>query len=237
MLKHPGVSHRQEKKEDKRGSNNQETRGVFCHVISHRDEKGFLPSDPSPRRTRGFCHQIPHYGQYADGLPWACYPGPAASSRAYSAASSWTHPVPAPSRCPRPASLLLPFSLGPLEHCATGLLPDPGGDYPRFMQFLPLSIFSIARLPFPITPILNSVRPPLSSSPLLTFVINWSDQHLNRCFLISCRAYIFQRTSSPSYKMERDKESLTFCTSSASNTARSDSSLYYSMFKCSTLSQ
>ena len=73
------------------------------------------------------------------------------------------------------------------------------------MQFLPLSIFSIARLPFPITPILNSVRSPLSSSPLLTFVINWSDQHLNRCFLISRRAYIFQRTSSPSYKLERDR--------------------------------
>src|SRR5699024_5937657 len=23
--------------------------------------RGFLPSDPSPRRTRGFCHQIPHH--------------------------------------------------------------------------------------------------------------------------------------------------------------------------------
>ena len=113
-------------------------------------------------------------------------------------------PWPAPSRCPRPASLLLPFGLGPSEYRATGLLPDPGGDYPRFTQFLPRSIFSIARLPFPITPILNSVRPPLSPSPLLTFVINWSDQHLNRCFLISGRAYIFQRTTSTSYKLERD---------------------------------
>ncbi len=65
-------------------------------------------------------------------------------------------------------------------------------------------IFSTAHLPFPITPIHNSVRPPLSSSPLLTFVINWSDQHLNRCFLISGRAYIFQRTTSTSYKLERD---------------------------------
>ena len=178
LLKHPGMSHRQGKKEDKRGSNNQE--------------------------ARVFCHQIPHCGLYADGLPWACYRRPPASSRAYSAACSWTHPVPAPSCCPRLASLLLPFGLGPLERRAMGLLPDPGGDYPRFTQFLLLSIFSIAHLPFPITPIRNSVHPPLSSSPLLTFVINWSDQHLNRCFLISHWAYIFQRTSSPSYKLERD---------------------------------
>ena len=126
------------------------------------------------------------------------------SSQTYSAASSWTHAVPAPSRCPRLASLLLPFGLGPSERRATGRLLDPGGDYPRFMQFLLLSIFSIAHLPFPITPICNSVRPPLSSSPLLTFVINWSDQHLNRCFLISHQAYIFQRTSSPSYILKRD---------------------------------
>ena len=111
------------------------------------------------RPVKGFCHQIPHYGPYADGLPWACYLRPAASSQTYSAASSWTHPVPAPSHCPRPASLFLPFGFGPSERHATGLLPDPGGDYPRFRQFLLLSIFSIARLPFPITPILNSVRP------------------------------------------------------------------------------
>ena len=160
---------------------------------------------------QGVCHQIPHYRPYADRLPWACYLRPAASSQTYSAVSSWTHLVPAPSHCPRPASLLLPFGLGPLEHRATGLLPDPGGDYPRFTQFLLLSIFSITRLPFPITPIRNSVRPPLSSSPLLTFVINWSDQHLNRCFLISRRAYIFQRTSSPSYKLERDRSLRSTC--------------------------
>ena len=143
---------------------------------------------------------------FADGLPWACYLRPAASSLTYSAASFWTHLVPAPSRCPRPASLLLPFGLGPSERRATGLLSDPGGDYPRSTQFLLLPIFPVACLPFPITPICNSVRPPLSSSPLLTFVINWSDQHLNRCFLISRRAYIFQRTSSPSYKVERDTQ-------------------------------
>ena len=50
---------------------------IFCH--------------PSPRRTQGFCLQILLYGPYADGLPWACYLRPAASSRTYSAASSWTH--------------------------------------------------------------------------------------------------------------------------------------------------
>ena len=77
-----------------------------------------------------------------------------------------------------------------------------------WLRTLPLgkgyTLASSIPIPFPITPIQNSVRPPLSSSPLLTFVINWSDQHLNRCFLISRRAYIFQRTSSPSYKLERD---------------------------------
>ena len=169
----------------------------------------------TPTDQKGFDHQIPHhdglevsairYGPYADGLPWACYLRSAASSQTYSAASSWTHPVPAPSRCSRPAPLLLPFGLGPSERRATGLLPDPNGDYPRFTQFLLLSIFSIALLPFPITPIHNSVRPPLSSSPLLTFVINRSDQHLNCCFLISHRVHTFQRTSSPSYKLERDR--------------------------------
>ena len=96
-------------------------------------------------------------GLHADRLPWACYLRPAASSQTYSAASSWTHPVPAPSRCPRPASLLLPFSLGPSEHPAMGLLPDPGGDYLHFTQFLLLPIFSIAHLPFPITAIHNRV--------------------------------------------------------------------------------
>jgi len=58
--------------------------------------------------------------------------------------------------------------------------------------------------PFPITPICNSVHPPLSSSPLLTFVINWSDQHINHWFLISRWVYIYQTTSSPSYKLETE---------------------------------
>ena len=150
-----------------------------------------METDLSPR------HELPAFRSSSTDRLLTDFPGPA----------TWDlllPPWPASSRCPRPASLLLPFGLGPSERRATGLLPDPGGDYPRFTQFLPLSIFSIARLPFPITPILNSVRPPLSPSLLLTFIINWSDQHLNRCFLISRRAYIFQRTSSPSYKLERD---------------------------------
>jgi len=76
-----------------------------------------------------------------------------------------------PGYCLRPAALLLlsPCAFAPDRH-ATGLLLDPGGDYARFMQFLPLSIFSIARLPFPIT--LNRWSSP-SLSPLLRFVINW----------------------------------------------------------------
>ena len=195
LLKHPGMSRWQEKRRIKEGPTTM--RIGFCYQIPHHER-------PACWRTQGVCHQIPHYGLHADRLPWACYLRPAASSWTYSAASSWTHPVPAPSCCPRPASLLLPFGLGPLECHATGLLPDPDGDYPHFTQFLLLLIFSIAHFPFPITPIRNSVRPPLSSSRLLTFVINWSDQHLIRCFLISRQAYIFQRTSSPSYKLERD---------------------------------
>ena len=106
------------------------------------------------------------------------------------------------------AALPLRFCPRPSKCHAKGLLLDPGGDYSRFTQFLLLSIFSIVHLPFPITPIHNSVRPPFSSFPLLTFVINWSDQHLNRYFLISCRIYIHQRTSSPSYKLEQDREEL-----------------------------
>ena len=119
-----------------------------------------------------------------------------------SAASSWTYPVPAPSRdrpcCPCPSA----------SDLRNGLQREYGwicGDYPRLTQnscFFP--IFPIARLPFPITLIHNSVHLPLSPSPLLIFVINWSDQHLDRCFLISRRVYIYQRTSSPSYKLERD---------------------------------
>ena len=46
------------------------------------------------------------------------------------------------------AALPLQFCPGLSEHHATGLLPDPGGDYPCSTQFLLLSIFSIARLPF-----------------------------------------------------------------------------------------
>lgn len=53
----------------------------------------------------------------------------------------------------------------------------------------------------PIT--LNRPSSP-SPSPLLRFVTNWLDQYLNRCFLISRRVYICQRTSSPSYKLEWD---------------------------------
>ena len=93
------MSRRQEKMEDKRGSNNHG--GLEVYLSPRQTGEGFLPSDPSPRRTRGFYLQILLYGPYTDGLPWACYLRRAASSWAYSEASSWTHPVPAPSHCPR----------------------------------------------------------------------------------------------------------------------------------------
>ena len=60
------------------------------------------------------------------------------------------------------AALPLCFHPGPSECHAMGLLLDPGGDYPHFMQFLPLSIFSITCLPFPIT--LNHLSSPSPSS-------------------------------------------------------------------------
>ena len=50
LLKHPGMSRRQEKMEDKRGSNNhggreadlspRQTRGVLCHLILHHNVGG-----------------------------------------------------------------------------------------------------------------------------------------------------------------------------------------------------
>jgi len=101
------------------------------------------------------------------------------------------------------AALPLRFCPGPSECCATGQLLNSIGDYPRFTQFLPLSIFSISHLPFPIT--LNHPSSP-SPSSWLRFVINWLDQHLNHCFLISHRLYIYQRTSSSAHKLERDNQ-------------------------------
>ena len=46
---------------------------------------------------------LPTEGLQADRLSRSCYQRPAASSRTY----SWTYSVPAPSSCPRPATLLL----------------------------------------------------------------------------------------------------------------------------------
>jgi len=67
-------------------------------------------------------------------------------------------------------------------------------------------IFSITCFPFPISLICNSVHPPLPHLPdWLRFVINWLAQHLNCCCLISRQVYIYQRTSSPSDKLEQDK--------------------------------
>ena len=137
----------------------------------------------------------------ADGLSKACYRRPAASSWT----SSWTYLIPAPSCCPRLAMLLL---LSPCafasDHrtvvqrdCCCILVVT----IPALRNSCLFPIFSIACLPFPI--ILN--RPSFPSPPSwLRFVINWSDQHLDRCFLISHWVYIYLRTSSPSYKLEQD---------------------------------
>ena len=105
----PGMSRRQEKMEDKRGSNNHG--GSEADLSPRQTSEGFLPSDPPPRQTRGFCLQILLYRPFADGLPWACYLRPAASSLTYSAASSWTQPVPAPFSLPK-TGLAVP-ALGP----------------------------------------------------------------------------------------------------------------------------
>ena len=115
-------------------------------------------------------------------------------------------------------SLLLPTELL-FPIFSSALLPLPITLICAYKDSLLLfSIFSMAFLPFPITPVHNSVHPPLSPSPLLKFVINWLGQHLDRCFLISCRVYIFQRTSSPSYKLERDRgRSWDWCCSTSSS--------------------
>ena len=153
----------------------------------------------SPRE--GVCHQIPLYGRPAC---WWTLQGMLPETCCF----LLDFFLDLPSTCtflPKTghaaAALPLHFCPRPSEHRATGPLLDPAGDYPCFMQSLPLSIYSIAHLPFPIT--LNRPSSP-SPSPLLRFVINWSDQHLDGCFLIPHWVYIFQRTSSPSYKWEWD---------------------------------
>ena len=87
----------------------------------------------------------------AGGFPWACYLSPAASSWIGSA-TSFCHLLAAQGR---PRCFSLPpccFYLGPSKRRATGPLLDPGGDYPRFTQFLLLSSLfyrppSLPRLP------------------------------------------------------------------------------------------
>ena len=54
-LKHPGMSRRQQKMEDKRGSNNHgDGRGSS---LTTTDLRGSLPSDPSPQRWRLISHR------------------------------------------------------------------------------------------------------------------------------------------------------------------------------------
>ena len=103
-----------------------------------------LPSDPSLRK---FCVLMDSPGHVTGDLLLP------------PRLSSWTYSVPAPSYYPRLATLLLHFCPRPSEHHATGPLLDLGDDYPCFRQFLPLSMFSISRLPFPIT--LNHLSSPI----------------------------------------------------------------------------
>lgn len=117
-------------------------------------------------------------------------------------------PGTAPSLRPPPAALLrspLRFAPGPSERRAKGPLPNPGGDSVRFTQFLPLPLFSIARLPFPTTPVRNGLCPPFPTS-LFKMGSKLSGQHPDRCFSISRRGDIHQRTPSPSYQLERDRQ-------------------------------
>jgi len=126
-------------------------------------------------------------------------PGPSASTRT----SSWTCSVPAPSHCPRSAMLLLLFLCNFAPDCRNIMQQD----YCRILVVaIPVSrnscfFISFLSPAFPIT--LNHPFSP-SLSPLLQILINRSDQHLDCCFLISCQVYIYQRTSSPSYRLERD---------------------------------
>ena len=151
----------------------------------------------------GVCHQIPHYERPACGrtlqglLPATCCFRPDFFPDLL---GTCTFLLPQTGHAA--AALPRRFCPGPSEHLARGLLRDPEGDYPCFMQFLLFLSFLSPAFPSPSPQsIIVSVLPfPI----LLRFVINWSDQHLDRCFLISRWIYIFQRTSSPSYKLERD---------------------------------
>ena len=118
----------------------------------------------SPRG--GVCHQIPHYERPAccrtlQGLllETCCF----RLDFFLDLLDTCTFSLPKISHVA--AALPLRFCPGLSERRAMGLLPDPGRDYPHFTQFLLLPIFSIARFPFPITAIGNSVRPPFPHLP------------------------------------------------------------------------
>ena len=125
----------------------------------------------------------------AGGFPWACYLSPAASSWIGSA-TSFCHLLAA--KAGHAASLSSPAAstsdhrnVVQRDRCWILVVTIP-----TLRDFCFFPIFSITLFPFLVS--------------LIRIIINWSDQYLNRCFLISRRVYNIKRTSSPSHKSERD---------------------------------
>ena len=146
MLKHPGMSRRQEKKEDKRGSNNHEDR---C-----------LPSDPSLRTVCRWTSLglLPETCCFLQDLLCGFFLDPPGTCTLSLPKTGLTAPA------------LQPWTI---RTACNGPLMDLGNDlYPLQMILTSFLFFAITFLPFPFTLPHNSIRPPLSSSRLLTFVIN-----------------------------------------------------------------
>jgi len=84
------------------------------------------------------------------------------------------------------------FCLGPSERRAVGCCWILVVTIPALRTSCSSPTFPITCFPFPTTLICNSHQSSLPHLPdWLRFVINWSDQHLNHCFLISHWLYIY----------------------------------------------
>ena len=156
---------------------------------------------PACWRKRGVWHQKPRELIPACWLSWACYQRPAASSWTYRHCICLL-----PKAGHAAAALPLCFCLRSSEQRATGRCWIFVVTIPALCNSCYFPILTIALFPLSITLICNSRRPLLPHLPdWLRFVIKWLDQHLKRCFLISHRVYIYQRTSFPSDKRDTNK--------------------------------
>ena len=158
-----------------------------------RDEKG-------TNNQEGRC--LTSYASWRDACLLTDSPGPA----------TWDLPLPLGLALSLPAYCLRLVTLLLLSPCAftsdhqNGMQQEGAGSWwwvPLLYVILASFLsFLLPAFPFPSC---NSHWHPLLYLPgWLRFVINCSDQHLN-CFLISRQVYMYQRSSSPSYKLEWDR--------------------------------